>query len=242
MFDLHGKKALVTGSTQGIGLSIAKCLAMHGAMVYINGATSMEKCEKAAEGIPNAKIVFENLLSEGCAERIYNTTGDVDILVLNASIQYRKKWSDITSDEFDNQIKVNFKSSLELIQKYTPKMKENKWGRIVTIGSIQQYKPHKDMLVYASSKAAQMSMVQNLAKQLAPYEITVNNMAPGVIDTPRNGDALSDVEYRNQVLGNIPCGYVGVPDDCAGGVLLLCSEEGRYITGTDLIIDGGMHL
>lgn len=242
MFDLTGKKALVTGSTQGIGLAIAKTLASYGAKVFINGATSYEKCEKAAKEIENCEIALQDLSEENCADKIYAMTGDVDILVLNASIQYRKGWAEITSEEFDKQVKVNFKASMELIQKYAPAMKEKGWGRIVTIGSVQQYKPHKDMLVYAATKAAQMSMVKNLAKQLAPFGITVNNVAPGVIATPRNHDALADEQYNKLVMSGIPCGYAGESEDCSGGVLLLCSQAGRYITGTDLVIDGGMHL
>ncbi len=242
MFDLIGKKALVTGATQGIGFAIAKALAQCGAKVYVNGASSLEKCMAASEKVNNSTPVCVNLGNDTCSEEIYEITGDVDILVLNASIQFRKSWNEITSDEFDKQMKVNFKSSLELIQKYVPYMKENKWGRILTIGSVQQYKPHKDMVVYAASKMAQVSMVNNLAKQLAPYGITVNNLAPGVIATPRNFDALSDAQYSQQVLSGIPLGYAGEPKDCTAGALLLCSDEGRYITGIDLPVDGGMHL
>ena len=141
----------------------------------MNGASSYEKCYQASKEVPDSEIAFVSLSEMDCAEKLYEITGDVDILVLNASIQYRKSWGDITSEEFDEQMKVNFKSSLELIQKYVPKMKMQGWGRILTIGSVQQYKPHKDMLVYAASKCAQMSMVENLAKQLAPYGITINN-------------------------------------------------------------------
>ena len=242
MFDLTGKTALVTGATQGIGFAIAKTLSEHGAKVFINGATSMEKCEAASSQIPNSVPVLVNLAEDGCAQKMHQITGDVDILVLNASVQYRKAWDEITSEEFDTQIRVNLKSSLELIQQYVPYMKEQQYGRIVTVGSVQQYKPHKDMAIYAATKAAQMNLVTNLAKQLAPYGITVNNMAPGVIATPRNEEALSDKEYEKKVLDGIPCGYAGTAEDCAGGVLLLCSVEGRYITGTDLVIDGGMHL
>lgn len=242
MFDLKGKKALVTGSTQGIGLAIAKCLSEQGAAVYINGASSYEKCQKAAKGLSGAEIAFCSLLDADCADQLYEITGGVDILVLNASIQYRKAWDRVNSGEFDEQMKVNFKSNLELIQRYVPCMKKQQWGRILTIGSVQQYKPHKDMIVYAAAKCAQISMVENLAKQLAPYGITVNNLAPGVIDTPRNTETLADKEYEKKVLAGIPCGYPGSAEDCAAGALLLCSEEGRYITGTDLIIDGGMHL
>ena len=98
------------------------------------------------------------------------------------------------------------------------------------------------MLIYAATKAAQLNMVQNLAKQFAPYGVTVNNVAPGVIDTPRSQAALTDSVYKEVVLQSIPCGYVGQPVDCSPQILLLCSEEGRYITGEDIYIDGGKQL
>ena len=242
MFDLTNKTALITGSTQGIGFEIAKAFSDLGAKVFVNGASSIEKCEAAAKQIKNSTPVLCDLSGENCAEKMYEATGGVDILVLNASVQYRKAWNEITQSEFDAQVKINFKSSLELIQKYAPYMKNRKYGRILTVGSVQQYRPHKDMLVYAATKAAQMNMVNNLAKQLAPFGITVNNLSPGVIATPRNKDALSDSEYAKAVYAGIPCGYAGLAEDCAGGAVLLCSEEGRYITGNDLTIDGGMHL
>lgn len=242
MFDLNGKKALVTGSTQGIGFAAAKVLAQQGAKVYVNGASSKEKTKQAAEKIKGAVPVTTDLSDKDCAEKIYKITGEIDILVLNASVQYRKEWNNITDEEFDKQINVNFRSSVKLIQKFAPNMIKKGWGRIVTVGSVQQEKPHKDMLIYAASKAAQLNMVKNLAKQFAPFGVTVNNVAPGVIATPRNEEALSNKDYAKKVLEGIPCGYAGEAGDCAGGILLLCSDEGRYITGENLIIDGGMKL
>ena len=243
MFDLTGKRALVTGSTQGIGKAIAACLASHGAEVIVHGSSSRTKCEDSAATMKGKiRTAVQDLSQPACAESLYKQTGDIDILVLNASVQFRKAWNEITADEFDAQMHTNLRASLLLAQKYAPHMIAQKWGRIVTVGSVQQYKPHKDMAVYAASKCAQMSLVTNLAKQLAPHGITVNNMSPGVIDTPRNARALSDPDYSKQVVAGIPAGYAGQAEDCAGAVLLLCSEEGRYITGTDLIVDGGMHL
>ena len=242
MFDLKGKKALVTGATQGIGFDIAKLLAEKGATVYVNGCTSEEKTKNAADRIPGSIPVTCDLSQKDCAEKIFDITGPLDILILNASVQIRKNWLEITDEEFDKQMNVNFRSSLKLIQKYAPDMIEKKYGRIITIGSVQQKKPHKDMLVYAASKMAQLSMVKNLSVQLAPYGITVNNVAPGVIETPRNYDALSDREYAKKVLDSIPLGYAGVPSDISSLVLLLSCEEGRYITGEDIFIDGGMGL
>ena len=241
MFDLHKKKVLITGSTQGIGFAIAKCLSKAGATVFING-TNEEKAKHAADQIEGAQTAVCDLSLPDCADRLYEMTGDVDILILNASIQYRRAWGEITDEEFDKQIAVNFKASLKLIQKYAPYMQKQGWGRIITVGSVQQRKPHKDMLVYAASKAAQENMVRNLAKQLAPCGVTVNNVAPGVIETPRNSEALSDKEYAKQVLNGIPVGYAGAPQDCNGLILMLCSDAGRYITGTDILIDGGMSL
>lgn len=242
MTDFKGKKVLITGSTQGIGLEIAKQFSNCGAVVYISGATSKEKINNVVKSIPNARPALCDLSHPDSAQILYEITGDVDILILNASIQYRKAWDQISDEEFDRQITVNFKSSLKLIQKYAPYMKEQKWGRVITVGSIQQAKPHKDMLVYAASKAAQNNMVMNLAKQLATFNITVNNIAPGVIETPRNFEALADEEYAKKVLSEIPCGYAGEAKDCAGLMLLLCSDEGKYITGENIFIDGGMKL
>lgn len=248
MFDLTGKKALVTGSTQGIGFAIAECLAKQGADVIVHGSTSVEKCEKAAARIreSGAKVLgtaVADLSKPDGAEKLFEAVGgNIDILVLNASIQYRKKWNEITPEEMEIQLQTNFKSSLRLIQLCEPHMEENGWGRIVTIGSVQQYKPHKDMAVYASSKSAQMNLVTNLAKQLAPLGITINNLSPGVIATPRNADALADPDYSKKVYEGIPMGYAGKAEDCAGAALLLCSDEGRYITGIDLTVDGGMKL
>ena len=202
----------------------------------------MEKCERAAAKIENASFVCVNLSDKDAAERLYMETGNVDILVLNASVQYRTPWDEIGTEEFSNQVQVNMKTTLDAMQLYAKSMKEKRWGRIVTVGSVQQYKPHKDMAVYAATKSAVMSFVRNIGKQLAPYGVTVNNLNPGVIATPRNDKALSDPEYRKKVLDGIPMGYAGEAEDMAGAALLLCSEEGRYITGIDLLVDGGMSL
>ena len=118
-------------------------------------------------------------------------------------------------------------------------MKRQGFGRIITIGSVQEAKPHPDMLIYSASKAAQENMMRSLSLQLAKDKITVNNVAPGVIYTDRNVDALSDPEYAKKVTDSIPLGYYGEPRDVAGIVSFLCSEEGRYITGQSIYVDGG---
>lgn len=242
MFDLTGKKALVTGSTQGIGFEIAKLLSQQGAQVFVAGYRSMEKCVKAAQEIPNSIPVVADLLNEDAADILYEVTGDVDILVLNASIQYKRQWDEFSLEEYDIQMNCNVKSSYLLIKKYAEGMKKKGWGRIVTVGSVNQYNNHPELSIYGMTKVAQKKMVENFAPILAPYGITINNVAPGAIDTPRNAEMLKDEEVKMKVAAKIPCGYVGEPSDISPAVLLLCSNEGRYITGAEIIIDGGMCL
>ena len=241
MFDLSGKTALITGSSQGIGLAAAIALAENGAKVYINGSKEEKVCA-ALEKVPGALPAVCDLGRADCGDILYGITGNIDILISNASIQYRSSWDRITDEEFDRQLHVNLRAALKLVQTYAPHMLEQNWGRIITTGSVQQRKPHKDMLIYAAAKAAQVNMVQNLAKQFAPYGVTVNNIAPGVIETPRNTAVLTDESYKEKVLAGIPASYIGRPNDCSGQILLLCSDAGRYITGEDIFIDGGMQL
>lgn len=235
-------KVLITGSTQGIGMSLARAFVRQGDEVTVHCSRDREKAERIRREIGAAHAVTADLSDERAADSLYALTGDVDALIVNASVQYKRPWYEITTEEFDTQVCVNFKSTLRLMQLYYPKMKENAFGRIVTVGSVQQYRPHKDMAVYAATKCAVMSLVANIAKQVAPYGITVNNVSPGVIATPRNEDSLNDADYRAKVLAGIPMGYAGNSDDINGTVLMLCSDGGRYITGTDIVVDGGMHL
>ena len=242
MFDLTGKTALVTGATQGIGFAIAKLLAEHGAKVYVNGATSEEKCKKACESIPNSIPIRADLTKKAEREALFAKTGGVDILVLNASIQYKRKWDEFTEEEYDLQMECNLKSSYCMIRQYAPHMQEQKWGRIVTIGSVNQYNNHPELSLYGVSKAAQKKLCENLAPYLAPDGVTINNVAPGAISTPRNEAALADEAFNKKVIAAIPAGRVGEPEDIAPAVLYLCSEEAGYVTGSEIVIDGGMRL
>ncbi|AQG79187.1 SDR family NAD(P)-dependent oxidoreductase [Spirosoma montaniterrae] len=249
-FSLRGKNALVTGSTQGIGRAIALTLAEHGANVLIHGRDEAEAGQDVVDDIRSrgvrSDLILVDLLDADAARAIYDTAqrqlGAIDTLVINASVQLRKPWTDVSPADFVEQTTVNWQRTLELVQAFAPTMQQRRWGRILTIGSVQQTKPHPQMIAYAASKAAVVNMVRNLAVQLAPDGITVNNLAPGVILTDRNADALADATYREQVRSRIPAGYFGEPTDCAGLALLLCSEAGRYVTGQDIFIDGGMSL
>ena len=250
MFDLKGKTALVTGSGQGIGRAIALLLAKQGARVIVNWCSNDAVAQHTLDGIKEVGgeyLTWKYDLSSATIKEDWEQFARennlaVDILVLNASVQYRNAWENITNEEFDKQMHVNVRASLALIQACVPAMRERKWGRIVTVGSVQQYRPNTAMAVYAATKAAQNNLVMTLCGQLAGDGITINNIAPGAIETVRNEKALSDATYREKIEKSIPVGFVGQPGDIAPTVLLLCSNEGRYITGADIPIDGGMSI
>ena len=237
------KKAFITGSSRGIGRAIALRLAKDGYHVIVHCAGNLEKAQAVKQQIEadggSADVVQANLCDINQTQTLFEHVKDADVLVLNASIQYRNNWQKIPMAQCYDQLNCNFVSSLLLIQAAVYHMKQQKWGRIVTIGSVQEAKPHPDMLIYSASKAAQSNMVHSLSLQLAADGITVNNVAPGVIYTDRNVEALSDPEYAKKVTASIPVGFYGEPEDCAGILSLLCSEEGRYITGQNIYVDGG---
>lgn len=242
MFDLTGRTALVTGSSQGIGKELAKTLSDHGAEVFAHGTHPSEKLKAAAQYIGTDKIATADLLDASAAKSLFSQTGGVDILILNASVQYKRPWDGFSDEEVDNQINCNLKSTYYIIKEYLPYMKANGRGRIVTIGSVNQYNNHPELLLYGVTKAAQLKLVEGIAKATAKFGVTVNNIAPGAIYTPRNSEALSDEAFLQKVKDSIPMGYVGGAKAMNGAALLLCSDEGSYITGSEIIVDGGMHL
>ncbi|MGA0555158.1 SDR family NAD(P)-dependent oxidoreductase [Larkinella sp. VNQ87] len=250
LMRLTGKKALVTGSNQGIGKAIALALAGQGANVLIHCRDETVSGQQAVAEVEalgvRSGLIVEDLAGSEAAERVYDQArqlfGAIDILVLNASVQIRRPWTAVTDADFNEQTTVNWQRTLELLQRFVPDMQQSGWGRILTIGSVQQLKPHPQMMAYAASKAAVSNLVRNLAAQVGKDGITVNNLAPGVILTNRNTEALTDETYREQVRSRIPVGFFGETQDCAALALLLCSEAGRYITGQDIYVDGGMSL
>ena len=168
--------------------------------------------------------------------------GPLDIVVLNASIQTRCTFEEVEEAQFHQEIQVNLLAAYQLLQHVAPAMAARGWGRILTIGSVQQVRPNSALSVYAATKAAQLNLTLNLAKLYARSGVTVNNLAPGLIDTERNADLKADGKAYRELLDRIPAGQAGTPQDCAWAALMLCSQAGRYITGVDLMVDGGLHL
>lgn len=250
MFDLHGKTALVTGSSRGIGRAILLALASHGATVIMHCrkpcASGDETLSKLQQMDASCYAVYADLSqidgANDLSAQVDQLGLKVDILFLNASVELRREWTQITDAEFDLQMNTNFRSSIKLLQKFVPPMQERKWGRVITMGSVQQRKPHEAMLVYSASKMALCNTCISLAPQLAPDGVTINNLAPGAVRTDRNAEALSDPAYDEKVRNLIPMKYIGVPEDIAGIAVFMASEESKYMTGQDIYVDGGKGL
>lgn len=236
------KRVLITGSTQGIGKALAMAFVKAGYHVCVHCSKDIEKAERVRKEIGAHQAVVCDLSNMDEVNALYAKTGAVDCLILNASVQYKELWQEITDETFDKQFDVNVKSTLKLMQAYYPAMKEKGFGRIVTIGSVNQYRQHPELSVYSATKCAVMKLVEVIAKQVAPFGVTVNNVSPGAIATPRNESVYNDEEKRKAVEACIPMGRFGTPEDCVGAVLMLCGDQGAYITGVDINIDGGMKL
>jgi glucose 1-dehydrogenase len=250
-FNLSGRVALVTGTRREIGRAIALALAAHGATIGVHHLGSEEETRDAAsvveevhgrgaDGTAFAADFAGSDAGTRLAAEITTAYGRVDILILNASIEIPEDFQAIGHDSFEWQISVNLRATLDLLQDLVPPMAERGWGRVLTIGSVQQVRPHPAMLVYAGTKAAQLNWVLNLARQFGGRGVTVNNLAPGAIATARNRAQLA-VEGA-ELVRKIPVGRLGTLDDLVGAALLRCSDAGRYINGANLFVDGGRHI
>lgn len=246
-FRLAGRTALVTGARREIGRAIALALAEAGAQLAIHHAGTDEEAADADAVVREigqtggtARAFGQDFVLDDAGRRLaaaVTAWAPVDILVLNASIELPEPYDAISRARFDRQIAVNLRSPLELLQELVPPMATRGWGRVVTIGSVQQVRPHPQMMVYAGTKAAQLNWAWNLARQYGGRGVTVNNLAPGAILTARNRAQMAT--EGEALVQRIPAGRLGRPDDLAGAALLLCSDAGAYINGANLYVDGG---
>ena len=227
-FDLSGKIALVTGSTRGIGKAIGDAFEEYGAKVIRHNTKVCDLADPAA-----IDAWFDQLEAQGEMP---------DILVANASIQAKIPRTEFPLDEAQKEMQVNFFATLRMFQRCYPKMKAQKWGRMIVLGSVNERRPHPDMCVYAATKSAQENLVRGIARQIAAEGITVNNLCPGVFNTDRNKECLSNSEYGPKVTAAIPMHDYAMPEDAAGAALLLASDAGRYSTGSTILVDGGRAL
>ncbi len=246
---LEGKRALVTGSDQGIGQAIAIRLAAEGADVAINFRKNREGADEtrariAALGRRCAAIQADVGKVED-AIRLVNESvaalGAVDVLVNNAGIEKNASFVDIAEADYRAVIEVNMSGPFFATQAFARHRRDAGGpGSVINISSVHEELPFPHFTPYCMTKGALKMMMRNLSIELAPLGITVNNVAPGAVQTPINAKLLSDPKLLNPLLENIPLRRLGQPSDVAGVVAFLASADAAYITGATIVVDGGL--
>lgn len=245
MLDLKGKKALVTGSTRGIGKAIAKKLAKAGADVVITG-TSESKAKEVAEEIKNMGVnsigVEMDLRSSESLDKAFEVIGkefgDVDILVNNAGITKDALFVRMKDEDWEDVINVNLNGTFRVTKRAIRGMLKKRWGRIINISSVIGFAGNQGQVNYAATKSALLGFTKSLAKELGPRNITVNAVAPGFIETDMTKDLPEDI--KNWYKSHIVLNRFGTPEEVANVVLFLSSEMASYITGEVIHVNGGM--
>lgn len=240
MFDLEHRVALVTGGSRGIGKAIALAVAKAGAAVAINYRERSQEAESVIEAIQQtggraAAIAADVSIASAVQNMISDVErrlGPIDILVNNAGIAVARGLDDITEEDFDRAVAVNLKSAFLCTQAVLPGMRARRWGRIVNISSIAARGPGSISVAYNASKAGLEGLTRGYAARLAPEGVTVNAVAPGLVDTEM-GKPLIEAG----VVTRIPVGRPGTSDEIAQAVMLLVGDA--YITGQTLAVNGG---
>ena len=248
LFDLTGRTAIVTGSSKGIGRAIAEQMALAGANVVIS-SRKIEPCQAVAAEIVRtggkAVAIACHIGDEGQLKNLVAKTreafGKIDILVCNAAINPHYGAIEEISDEiFDRMMAVNIRSNLTLASLVRPEMAARKDGAIVIISSIAGLMGNGMLGAYAITKAADMQLARNLAVAWGKDGIRVNAIAPGLVKTDFAKALWDNPDTLQHTLRNSPLGRIGDPIDIAGAAILLASDAGRFITGTTIVIDGGV--
>lgn len=242
-FSLRGRRALVTGASQGIGRAVAIALAEHGASVVLHhfGDAAGARDTAAAIG-DDVPIIEADFTQHGAALRTADAAvagGPVDILVSNAAVERRAPWDAVDEALVEAHAAVNFNALLTLTQHLLPPMAQRGWGRVVATGSVLATRPRAETLVYAALKSAQLTAMRALARDVAPCGVTMNVVSPGAIETEANASRYRDAAFRQAVAAKIPAARHGRPGDVAGAFVFLCSDAASYITGADIPVDGG---
>jgi glucose 1-dehydrogenase len=246
---LDGKRALVTGSDQGIGQAIALRFAEDGADVAVNyrliGDLARETCRQIEKLGRRTVAIQADVSVVADAQRVVAdgiaALGGLDILVNNAGIERNAAFVDVTEQDYRAVIDVNMTGPFFSTQAFARyRGKAGPGGRVINISSVHEELPFPKFTAYCMSKGGLKMMMRNLAIELAPLGITVNNIAPGAIETPMNRKLLSDPKLLNPLLGNIPLRRIGKPAEVAGLAAFLASADADYITGATLVVDGGL--
>ena len=243
MFDLTGRKALVTGATGGLGGAIARGLHAQGATVAISGTRQAALEAFAAElGGERVQIVPADLSDKASVEALIPAAeaalGGLDILVNNAGITRDNLVLRMKDDEWDAVIAVNLSAAFRLSRAGVKGMMKRRHGRIVNIGSVVGATGNPGQVNYAAAKAGLVGMTKAMAAEVATRNLTVNCIAPGFITSPMT-DALNE-KQREGILGRVPMGRLGTGTDIAAAAIYLASDEAAYVTGQTLHVNGGM--
>ncbi|MEC9414251.1 MAG: 3-oxoacyl-[acyl-carrier-protein] reductase [Pseudomonadota bacterium] len=244
MFDLKGKKALITGASGGIGKEIAKTLDGYGAEICISGRNT-EELDLLNDTIDqDCKIITCDLTKDqdikNLVEGAQESLGQIDILVNNAGITKDNIFLRMSDEEWNQVLQVNLYSTFKILKLVTKGMVKRKYGRIINITSVVGVTGGPGQVNYSSSKAGLIGMTKSLSQELASRNITVNCIAPGFIDTPMTSDL--DENRKGKVLESIPANRFGSPKDLSTAILFLASEESSYITGQTIHINGGLYM
>ncbi len=242
MFDLTGKKALVTGASGGIGGAIARGLHAMGASVALSG-TRVDPLEALAAELGERAFVTPCNLSDidavkALAGQASDAMGGLDILVNNAGITRDNIFMRMSDDEWQQVIDVNLSSTMRLMKSVMRPMMKQRFGRIINITSIVGVTGNAGQVNYAASKAGIIGMTKSYAQEIATRGITANCVAPGFIETAMTADLPDAV--KEKMTGNIPTGRMGTPEEIASAVAYLASDEASYVTGQTLHVNGGM--
>ena len=249
---LEGKAALVTGSSGGIGHGIAVRLAREGASVVVNYRSNEQGAEDAlamirpllvsgARAVAIQADTSDRLEGERLVRESVEQLGHLDVLVNNAGIERRAPFWEVTESDYDAVLNVNLKGVFFVTQSFVRhRMAVKQGGKIINISSVHQDLPFPNFAPYCASKGGLKMLARDLAVELSPFGITINNVAPGAIETPINSRLLHDPTKLRNLLGNIPLGRLGNVDDVAGVVAFLASADSDYMTGTSVFVDGGL--
>lgn len=242
MFNLTGKKALVTGATGGIGGAVAKALHAQGAHVGISGRNE-DKLKALAAELGERVTVLAADLSSGeaaanLAKQAEEAMSQVDILVNNAGLTRDNLSMRMKDDEWNEVVNVNMTSTFKLAQALQRGMMKRRWGRIINVASVVGVTGNPGQCNYVASKAGMIGWSKAMAQEIASRNITVNCIAPGFIATAMT-DALND-DQKGRITANIPAGKMGSSEDIAAAAVYLASDEAQYVTGQTIHVNGGL--
>ena len=250
---LNGRRAIVTGGSSGIGKATAERLARDGASVSVNYYSEQDAgdAEVLVEqlrhaGAPQAVALQADVSSEdqvrALVARASETLGGLDLLVNNAGIEKQIPLLEMELQEWNAVLQTNLTGTFLCLREAGKLMAEAGGGTVVNVSSVHEFIPWPGFAHYCASKAAVKLLMQTAARELAPHKIRLVNVAPGAIVTPINQFVLDDPQQKHAVESEIPLARMGQPEEIAAAVAWAASDEASYVTGTTIVVDGGMSL